>query len=361
MNVADARPLRWWTGATMVVLAAAMLVALPAIAEGRWRLVLVSEPDSELAHRLRAEAADVGLELAFETASSATVLPSAIAERHGAVGVIRVSSPTTVEIWIRSGDQRPTNYETIRGQPSERQSFAFRVIEEVRARLTKLRLPERDPRERRGGAPDPTIDAAPTSRADAPGAPSDVEAPSGASGGAPMNVRALAAGAGVAASAVSGGMGPTLYAALALRVTLTSGWGAAAHAFVPLTVDTVSAPEGSGDVRAYLVAGEIARDVWARAPWSAALGAGAGALILTLEGNPATGYVARDDRLTAAIFVLQAHLKTDITPWFSIRGALLGGATAPRPVVRFAGRDVAAWGRPFAVATLTLDFVVPVQ
>src|SRR5882762_4111667 len=128
--------------ATALVLGATLLAALPAMSADRWRLVLMSEPGIELTQRVRAEAADVGLELVFEPAVHGGAPPSNLAERRDAVGVLRVSSPSTVELWIVSGEQRPASYETIRAQPGEGESFAFRVVEEVRARLTKLNVPE---------------------------------------------------------------------------------------------------------------------------------------------------------------------------------------------------------------------------
>src|SRR5260221_6164210 len=180
--------------ATALVLGAALLAALPAMAADRWRLVLMSEPGLELTQRVRAEAADVDLELVFEPAIRGGVPPSNLAERRDAVGVVRISSPSTVELWIVSGEQRPASYETIRAQPGEGESFAFRVVEEVRARLTKLNVPESHAAA--GIAPGPTAasDVAP-----APAAPSDrhSENEPSTSPGAPRETHGLAASAGL--------------------------------------------------------------------------------------------------------------------------------------------------------------------
>jgi hypothetical protein len=343
--------------ASAFVLGVALLAALPAMATDRWRLVLMSEPGVELTQRVRAEAADVGLELVVEPAIHTGVSPSTLADRRGAIGVLRVSSPSTVELWIASGEERSAGYETIRAQPGEGESFAFRVVEEVRARLTKLNVPEADANVGSAGGPFVSRDLAPTSAAGASGRHFESEPSMGPT--APKATHALAASAGVGASTASGGTGSTLHAAFALRATFAPSWSASAQALVPFTQETFSAPEGSAKLRAYLVSLDIARDIWTRASWSAALGAGAGGVILTMDANPTAGYVGRGDHLTSGIFFLDAHLKADATRWLSIHGTLMAGASAPRAIVRFDGREVAAWGRAFAAAMLTLDFVIP--
>jgi hypothetical protein len=178
---------------------------------------------------------------------------------------------------------------------------------------------------------------------------------------APKVTRWLAAGAGVGASTASGGMGGALHGALALRATLAPSWSASAQALVPLTQGGFTAPEGSAKVRPYLVSLGIDRDVWTHGFWSAALGAGAGGVILTMQGSPTAGYAGKDDHLTAGIFFFDAQLKVDATRWLSIHATVMGGTSAPRPIVRFNGREVAAWGRAFAAGMLTLDFVVPLN
>jgi hypothetical protein len=42
-----------------------------------------------------------------------------------------------------------------------------------------------------------------------------------------------------------------------------------------------------------------------------------------------------------------------------VRAALASGVTLPRAVVSFGGREVADWGRPFALATLGLEWGAP--
>src|SRR5438445_13531989 len=156
-------------------------------------------------------------------------------------------------------------------------------------------------------------------------------------------------------------MGGALHGALALRATFAPGWSASAQGLVPLTQESFAAPEGSARVRPYLVSLGIDRDAWTRGSWSAALGAGAGGVILTMEGNPLAGYAGKGDHLTSGIFFVDALLKADATRWLSIHGTLMAGASAPRPLVRFNGREVAEWGRAFAAGMLTLDFVIPLD
>jgi hypothetical protein len=317
---------------------AAVLVALPAAASERRRLVLVAE-SSELAHRLRAEAVDLGLDVEVE--SPTNVAPPAIAQKHAAVGVLRVSAPSTVELWIASGDERPSSYETFRAQPGEGDAFAFRVVEEVRARLTRLHLPDAPEAMRASGA--------------------DAPAPEIARPVADRRRAPPAIGAGMGTTMASGGMGPALQAAIVLRSPAFAGWRAGVEALLPLAAQTFSAPEGSASVRTYVVAADVEREAWDRPPWSLSLGAGAGGVILTLHADPTLGYVGRDDRLAAAVLFARAHLRSEITAWLSAHATILAGAAAPRPTIRFDGREAAAWGRAFAGGMITLDLNVPDQ
>jgi hypothetical protein len=339
--------------ASVFAVVTAMLVTLPALALERARLALVAESGGDLARRLRAEAADLGLEVTFETNVSSNVPPSVIAERHAAVGVIRISSPSAVDLWIPSGEQRPATYETVRAQPGEGESFAFRVVEEVRARLIKLRLPDVNAAERVAQGPDASDDAA---RVATPRAASEGDA--GARAGTRQRPGSLDIGAGVGGSAAIGGMGMALDAVVALRAPVASGFYAAAQALLPLTVESFSASEGTAKARAFVLMADVERNVWEHASWSAAIGAGAGGVILALDASPAAGYVGKQDRLTAAVFFLQARAGSEVTRWLSVHGALLGGVSTPRMTVHFDGREAAAWGRPFAAAILALDLTL---
>jgi hypothetical protein len=319
-----------------------MLVAAPALADTPFRVVLLSDPQAEITRRLHAESAEVGLELIAGGTPRDDDVPVKLAERHRAMGVIRVSSSTLVELWFVARAGGAASYAAIRADGGDDGSFALRVAEEVRARAIELRMLP-------GDAP--------------PHSPSTGGmGDSGGTGRATeRNVSFMQASGGVGAISARGGMGATVFGVLAARARLASRWSATAQALLPLTSNPVAGPEGSATVHAYLFTGQVNHLVWrSESRWSATMGAGAGALLLALHADGAAGYVGRSDRVTAAVGFLNAELAAHLTDAFVLRVSLLAGASAPRPVARFDGNEVAAWGRPFAGGVVALDWAVPI-
>jgi hypothetical protein len=221
------------------------------------------------------------------------------------------------------------------------ETFAFRVAEEIRARLVELQLPP----------PAPT--SAPPATA---AAPSVATAATVASALAPGPRATLGAAGGLGVSAAGGGTGATLHAGVALQLRLASGWGVTGRALLPLTAGRIAAAEGSATVRPYLFTAALDRLIWRRLDgWAASAGAGAGALLLDMRADAAPGFVGSTDRLAVAVSFVAADLRLGVARWLAVHAALTGGLTMPRPVLRFDGREVATWGRAFATATLGVD------
>jgi hypothetical protein len=331
------------------LLAATLLLALAPSAAGKEpdRLVLIAPADSDLARRLQAEAVAAGLELIVEPATRAGETPAAPADRHRAVGVIRVVAPTAVELYLRSREGKRASYESLTAVAGEDESFALRIAEEIRARLVALELPAR-------AAPEET--GAPASGVAAVAARTPA---TGAEQGARPPRPGIDVGVGIAVSKAAGGIGAGLAAALALRLRFASGWGASAQALVPVVSNRVSGVEGSADVRAYMLAGQVDRVVWRGGRSWAALGAGAGGLLLAMEGEAASGFLGNSDTLAVAVLLADGELNVQLGSWLALRLTLLAGAALPRPVIRFDNREVAAWGRPFAAAVIAFDFRAP--
>jgi len=123
-----------------------------------------------------------------------------------------------------------------------------------------------------------------------------------------------------------------------------------------LSRNDFSAAEGRGHARAYLFEAGLHWLTWqSQARFRIDTGAGAGLLWLPLRADAATGYLAKSDHLSAAVFFVNAALSVKLSPTLAIRTAVLGGLTAPRPRVQFGTREVAAWGRSFATAALGLE------
>jgi hypothetical protein len=88
-----------------------------------------------------------------------------------------------------------------------------------------------------------------------------------------------------------------------------------------------------------------------------AFGAGGAIARLASSGTTATpGFDTRDAVSVTAGPLVRAAVALEITPSLRARAALASGVTFPRAVVSFGGRDVADWGRPFALATLGLEW-----
>jgi len=82
-------------------------------------------------------------------------------------------------------------------------------------------------------------------------------------------------------------------------------------------------------------------------------------LVLALSGEASSAYVAHDDRLTAGVYYAHASVGRKLTDWLRLRAGLLAGITAPQPVLRFDGREVASFGRAFTGMTLNAELGFP--
>jgi hypothetical protein len=94
--------------------------------------------------------------------------------------------------------------------------------------------------------------------------------------------------------------------------------------------------------------------------WTFAIGAAFGVAWVDMRGErPSSGFSVRSDRVTAAAGFGELALSKTLVDGLRLRSELWFGSTVPRVAIRFADREVATWGRPFAVATLALELAVP--
>ncbi|MEY4511771.1 MAG: hypothetical protein RLZZ450_3893 [Pseudomonadota bacterium] len=157
-----------------------------------------------------------------------------------------------------------------------------------------------------------------------------------------------------------GGLGFHPQLLTALRLQAPAPFSADAFAALDLTSTGHREPEGAARVRATLLG--LAVDIAApeRRRVTAALGAGAALALLRVGGSaPEAGYSARTDRIVGAGPALRASAAARLSKWSRVRLELLAAITAPHAVVRFAGREVASWGRPFVLLTLGVELGVP--
>ncbi len=336
---------------------AAFVVALSAgaLAQGPARVLLVGGGDATFTRRVRAEAEAAGL-VVIEPDQAAEA--SELLGHYGSPALIRLSSADSAEIHMSLADGAMVR--TLARHGDDRDAFAVRIVEEVYARLVELNLVQPRAASERSAPPAPPATAEP-----GPGA-APVATPANPPLRSPNADRTLHAGdqwsklwllGGIAGTWPAGAIGATAQGMLgaelepARRVTL------AARAFLPLTENNLVEKEGSADVNVSLFTADAAYTLFE--PGSAVsvgAGLGAGVLVLDMQGEATAPLAGQSERTTAALGFVQANLAWSAASWLRFRLSLLGGSSAPRPVVRFADREVAAWGRLFVAAALSSEF-----
>jgi hypothetical protein len=269
------------------------------------------------------------------------------AVREGATAAVRVDARRgIIVLWV----QRPEGAfeETIgtSGEPWDEQILALRGAEVLRARGllvepqalrddgASARPPERTP-------PAPVVDAPADSR-EAPRRSDD-----------PPRLW-LALGAGLAVS--PGGLGPLPLADAGVGVSFDGRWSLGARGLMPLTSQTVSAPEGEADVATWLALGVVEVD-WARFGWGGLRsGIGGGAAITTMSGQAEeSGFDGTSDTVVTFAPLVSSSFHADMGRSFRVRAAIALGATLPEVRVSFGSREVASFGRPFLLAGVVIE------
>ncbi len=322
-------------------------------AQDELRIVLVDAGSPELARKVRAEAMQAGFTVSEH-------------EEGQSLAHVAIVSGEQVEVTIpRRGDEPPFSQKLAR-RAGEGDSFALRVIEELRARLIELEIVEESRFAAQptapAPAPAPAAEPAPAPEQRAP-APAPEPAPElDAHWKEPPIQREpgrfwLRAGGG--ATFPDGGIGATPQVALGLAYEDPGGFGVGGRALLPLTDNRVSAAEGDADVNVNLFTAslEFRPPVWKE--WLVGAELGGGALLLAMQAEPEPSYVGKEEQLVSGLLFASVGAGRSLSDWLRLRASVMGGASAPRPVLSFVGRDVAAWGRMFAALTLELEATLP--
>lgn len=333
---------------------AILLVALQALAAPPTRIALVREPGSGdgFPRRLRAELDSMGIQVvevpAPDTAPSHESLEQA-ARDAGAFAAVRVAPRKGgVEVWIADRVTGKTVLRELvarRGETDD-EIVALRVVELLRASLLELDL---------HGAPHGDVKPAPAVRRLVPKPlPAPVVAPA-RPGEAALG---LELGPGVAYS--PSGIPPAPLLRLGARFDLGSGAGADLLVLAPTFPQTVDDSEGSAAVLLALFgAGADVSLLPAGGVWRSHAGAGAALVYLHVTGSAAPPFVAQTQARWLAAGFGRLELGRAIGGGTFLGLELVGGMTASRAVVSFAGREVAGWGQPFGVASLLLEIPAP--
>jgi hypothetical protein len=166
-------------------------------------------------------------------------------------------------------------------------------------------------------------------------------------------------GIGIAGQVSAGGVGPVPSALLDVRAVPSSKLSLIGFVTLPLSAAHVQTTEGGASLEPAL-AGVAPQLRTSGEHWTLALGAGIGVLWVDMRGDHATtSYVARTDRVTAFAGFGDIALCRRLFEGIGLCGDLRFGSAMPRVAVRFADREVATWGRPFATGALKLEVAVP--
>ncbi len=328
---------------------ALLLLSLHAPAAPAARIALVREAGSgdRLPRRLRAELDSMGIEVVEVPARGGAPNHESLeqaARDVGAFAAVRVApSKGGVEVWIAdrvTGKTVLRELVTRRGETDD-EIVALRVVELLRASLLELDL---------RGAPHGDVEpTAPIRRL----VPKRRSAPPAAP--APTSQTSLELGPAVA----FGGIGPLLQLRVGMRIDTASGIGGGALVLVPTFPRTVEAAEGRADVSMALFGAAIDASLLASRPWRSRVGAGVALSYLRLAGSASTPYVADTETRWLGAGFARLQLGRAIGEHTYLGLELIGGASARRVVVNFAGREVASWGQPFGVASLVLELPAP--
>src|SRR5690606_360907 len=118
---------------------------------------------------------------------------------------------------------------------------------------------------------------------------------------------------------------------------------------VPVVPSAIESPQGRARLSAVVSGAGAWIDLLASAlPVTMAAGAGIAAGFLSYYGQPDSGDVrARDGTVPYALPFARWGIAWRLYPPLALRGDLLAGVAAPRPVIRLAGRESdVAFGRP---------------
>jgi hypothetical protein len=294
--------------------------------------------DQRIPDRLRAELSALGLEvvdITLPTNEPATSLDSA-ARRVGAFAAVQVvTTQGGVEVWILDPATGKTLLrELVRGPSGTVDDVvALQAVELLRARLRELRFFPKAP-----GRAHPTRTVAPA----APPPQPDREA------------SRLWVELGPGLSASPGGVGVTGQALVGLRWRLTRTFGLDAWGSLPVTRAVLRRPEGAANIAPWFFGADTA--VWflpPRANWQLTAAVGIAAVYLDIDGHPRPPWSGRADPLMTALPFVRLALERRFSVRLGVGLDAFVGFAAPHPSIRFSGREVANWGRPLVLSTLT--------
>jgi hypothetical protein len=344
------RRVRWVALAAMLAAAAAISLpsatvraapAGPGEPVPRLVLLIVDRADDPFAERIRAEVAGLGLTVMmlepWRTHATLGPLETVARSQHAVAAIRMVPSRKGVEVWMAdetSGRSLLRQLVVDEGPGGPNQS----LIALQTAELLRTSLLSRPGASTASGAPKPT---APTAAAGET-APTLVAAPEAAAG--PQ--LGLDAGLGVLFAPRGGSV--ALQAWLSVQHPLAPRWILALDLSAPLRAASLSGPEGSARVGAYLagltLAGRVSR---VGSPLLAIAGIGLGVLDLRADGQTNAPLQATSASSVTGTIFARADVSLEVVRWLRLGLRAVAGVTTSAIKLDFAGNDAGTWGQPF--------------
>ena len=332
---------------------AAHSVEAPAI------VLSVSESDQKLEVRLRAELEGLGFRVVTlhdETPSARKPLEDS-ARRAGAMAAVRIApSEAGVEVWIVDRVTGKTVLREVvledRSAPHADATVALHTVELLRASLLELSLPD---------APKGEVEAPKAAKSLLPHESSKPrEAPPQAPPKSTPAIEARAPkrgflGLGPALAVSPGGFGISVHALARGGYVFSGATAVCGWALLPTFTTRIESVEGSASTSLGFIGAGLEQHPKISERLELTAGAGVGAAWLHAVGAANQPYNGEVASVFAALPFINLGLGIALSSALELRLDGLGGFALPEPVLTFAGREVASWGRPLAVASVALE------
>jgi hypothetical protein len=314
-------------------------------------VVLVGRAGDAVASRLRAELAMVGLPARVVVPDDRSAASPLEAEGHrlGVRVLVRVAPDgRQVELWIAQDGTGATALAATVVAPPDASSpdeiLALRAVELIRASLLDIDAPweagsgakpSATQQERATGRLLPEPDATADSARDADGAGIDEAGP------LPPGLAF-----GFVATQPFDELAQ-IHAMVALEWMPTQRLGLGGQLLLPLGPATVRRDTGEASVTARLFGGgPRLRLLGGEDPALWTLGANVGAAFLDVRGFARPPMLSESDGLPMFAGYLDTLASFRLSSRVRLTATALFGVVAPKPVIRFAGEEIAAWGQP---------------
>ena len=333
-------------------------------------VIVRAQGDEALIGRIRAELEGGAFDVTELDARNVTTTVdlAAVGSDSGADAALRVQQrPTEIELWTARPAGDPDGTLDVIREPGatrfEQEVLVLRVVETLRALGLQPVAPARAPAPEAPLEPPPVAPTEPAPKApereppanpEAPRAPASVPEPSPEHPASGSRVPQLWLEAAPALTLSPGGFAPQLQAQLGVRYQPVALFSISGFALAPLWRAALARDEGTATASTWILG--LAGDVQlVLRPIELSAGAGIAAVITAMSA-PNTSQLDGLDvtERTAAPFARAAlHVELGASLRLGVRALI--GASVPEVSMRFAGREVATWGRPFVIVSVGVE------